>query len=64
MKEQFIIDMLIINAFNYHKFGDEQYKQAFTNWMDKLQQHKNFSTQEEACNYFIAWGERDEKLSA
>ena len=62
--EEFIINQLTLLAFSYQKFCDEQIKQSFTNWMDKLQQLKNFSTQEEACNYFIAWGERDEKLSA
>lgn len=64
MNEDFIINMLVLNAFNYHKFGDEQYKEAYTNWMYKLQQHKNFSTLEEACNYYLAKGEEDEKLSA
>lgn len=57
MNEDFIINMLILNAFNYYKFGDEQYKRSYTNWMYKLQQLKNFNTIEEACNYFIAKGE-------
>ncbi|HWL13256.1 MAG TPA: hypothetical protein VNQ57_09700 [Ureibacillus sp.] len=64
MNEEHIINQLTLNAFSYHKFGDLKFKQSFTNWMDKLQQLKNFSTQEEACNYYIAWGEEDEKLSA
>lgn len=64
MNEQFIIDKLILHGINYHKFGSLQDEIAFTQWMDKLQHHKNFNTQEEACNYFIAWGERNEKLSA
>ncbi|RUL56486.1 hypothetical protein EK386_02310 [Lysinibacillus antri] len=64
MNEEFILNMLTLHGINYNKYGNEQDKQAFTNWMNKLQHHKNFSNLEEACNYFIAWGERDEKLSA
>ena len=63
-REEFIINQLTLLAFSYHKFGNERDKEIFTNWMDKLQHLKNFSTQEEACNYYIAWGDEDEKLSA
>jgi len=64
MNEEFIINLLVLNHVNYQKFGDKKFKQSFEFWMNKLQQLKNFSTQEEACNYYIAWGEEDEKLSA
>ncbi|QCR33154.1 hypothetical protein [Lysinibacillus sp. SGAir0095] len=58
-EEEFIINQLTLNAFNYHKFGGEQFKQSFEKLMYKLQQLKKFCTIEEACNYFIAKGEKD-----
>jgi hypothetical protein len=66
MNIDFIINMLVLNAFNYHKFGDEHYKQAFTNWMDKLRDIKRFNSIEEACDYFLAQGEMqgENKLTA
>ncbi len=65
MTEDFIIDMLTLNAFNYQKFGDEQYKEAYTNWMYKLQNFKGFDSIEEACDYYLAQGEmQGDKLTA
>ena len=66
MTEESIINMLIINSFNYHEFGDDQYKQSFTNWMNKLKDIKGFYSIEEACDYFLAQGEMQggEKLTA
>lgn len=53
MNEQFIIDMLIINYVNYHKFGDEQ---GFRGWMQRLQELKGFATMDETCAYFVVMG--------
>lgn len=65
MNEEQIIKQLTLNAFNYRDFGEERFKQAFTNWMYKLQHIKGFNSIEEACDYFIAQGEMPgEKLSA
>lgn len=64
MNEQSIIDKLILHGINYGRFGDKRDKQLFANWMYKLQHYKNFSTLDEACNYFIAKGEEGVKLSA
>lgn len=65
MNEEFIINQLTLYAFNYHRFGNDHYKQSFTNWMDKLQHIKGFKSIEEACDYYLAQGEmQSEKLSA
>ena len=58
MNEQYIIDQLIINQVNYQTYGDKQFYDSFEFWMIKLQQHMNFSTLEEACEYYIALGEK------
>ncbi|BDH60106.1 hypothetical protein MTP04_02360 [Lysinibacillus sp. PLM2] len=56
MNESYIIDQLILNGFNYHRFGDEQFKDAFSRWMYKLQDLKGFKTIDETCEYFLNEG--------
>lgn len=60
MGEQFIIDNLIINQTNYQTYGDKQFYNSFEFWMNRLQHHLNFSTLEEACNYYILLGEKEQ----
>ncbi|MBM7607548.1 hypothetical protein JOD29_000792 [Lysinibacillus composti] len=60
MNEEFIINMLILNQVNYQTYGEQQFYDSFELWMNKLQQHKNFSTLEDACNYYILLGEKEQ----
>lgn len=59
MNEEFIINMLTIYAFNFKKYGDEQDRQLFANWMHKLQRIKEFKSIEAACDYYLAQGEME-----
>ncbi|WP_431030099.1 hypothetical protein [Lysinibacillus sp. LZ02] len=60
MNEQFIVRQLILNGINYHKFGDEHFKQAFHQWMWRLHHLKGFATIDETCAYFEAKGQEQE----
>lgn len=64
MDEELIVNMLILNAFNYDKFKDERFEQNFQHWMHELQALKGFGTMDETCQYFLALGESQEKVSA
>lgn len=57
MNEQYVLDMLVINGVNYHKFGDDRFEKDFTYWMHQLQKVKGFKTIEETCSYFDRWGD-------
>lgn len=64
MNEQYVLDMLVINGRNYHKFGDERFEKEFGNWMRELQRVKGFKTIEETCEYFDRWGDSLGKQAA
>ncbi len=64
MNEEFILDMLTIHGGLFRKFGHENDEQAFSNWMNKLKQFKDFGTIEETCEYFIEiWIQKDTKVA-
>lgn len=58
MDEKFIVNMLILNAFTFDKYQDEQYKENYHMWMYKLHELKGFSSIEETCDYFVSIGEQ------
>lgn len=53
MDEFFIIDMCVINAVNYHKFGSAMFGKQYEFWIKRLQQLKGFRTIEETTDYLI-----------
>lgn len=53
MDEIFIVDMCVINAVNYHKFGSAMFEKQYEFWIKRLQQLKGFRTIEETTDYLI-----------
>lgn len=64
MREEFIVNMLVLNAFTFDKQQDNQSKENFKMWICKLQELKGLATIEEACHYFISLGEQSEEFVA
>ena len=64
MNEQYVLDQLVINGVNYHKYGHEHFKTDFHRWMHQLQKVKGFTTIEQACNYFGQYGASLDKRAA
>ncbi|MCP1144909.1 hypothetical protein [Lysinibacillus endophyticus] len=56
MNEVYILDMLVLNGLNYHKYKSQHFEEAFGFWMEQLQRVKGFRTMDEACEYFLDWG--------
>lgn len=55
--EKFIIDMLILNAFNYKKFESDYYKAEYCKWLERLRVLNGFENLEQTAEYLIAYGE-------
>ena len=64
MNEQYVLDQLVLNGVNYHKYGLKQFEDGFTFYMHQLQRVMGFETIEQACNYFRQYGASLDKQAA
>lgn len=53
MDEEYIINQLTLNAFNYQKFGDAQFYNLFEYWIIKLKDLKAFDSIDETTDYLL-----------
>lgn len=61
MTEEAIINILVLNAGNYHKYGLADFERKFASFMELLRVRKGFQTIEQACDYYIERIEADEE---
>lgn len=61
MTEQYVLDQLVLNGVNYHKYGLKQFEEGFTFYMHQLQRVMGYETIEQACEHFGQYGERLEQ---